>query len=250
MAGNLPLPDFLATLGKTELKPGGTYATGALIRMLGFKGTEHTLVVGPNAGSTALFLSVTNEVTTEALVGSEAEKVTEDDPALKRRSTARIGKTEEMPFEDGKFDVALVEATLALKGPAQQRVTLKELNRVLKPGGRLGLHELCWRQPPTPELEDRLRNVWRGEVYPRVIRDWWDSLEQAGFTGIDNELAVVSYFTRKGLEADEGNEVAAHMFHSAFEDPSRLERLAAAYREFTDNRRYYGVVIARCEKPR
>lgn len=249
MAATLPLPDFLATLGKTELKPGGTYATGALIRMLGFKGTEHTLVIGPKAGSTALFLSVTNDVTTEALVGSEAEKVTENDPALKRRSTARIGKPEEMPFQDASFDAAVVEATLAHQSPVQQRATLSELYRVLKPGGRLGLHELCWRQPPTPELEERLRDVWRGDVYPRVVRGWWDGLEKAGFADIDNELAVVSYFTRKGLEADEGNEVASHLFHSAFEDPARLDRLAAAYREFTDNRRYYGVMIARCHKP-
>jgi SAM-dependent methyltransferase len=244
MAGDLPLPEFLASLGKTELKPGGTYATGALLRMLDLKSEDHVLVVGPKAGSTALFVSMTNLVTTEALVRTEAEKVTEGDPALKRRSTARIGKAEEMPFADASFDVAMIEATLSYQHPLQQKAALKEVYRVLKPGGRVGIHELCWRQPPTPQLEQALQTVWCGDVAPKVVRGWWDLLEECGFSGVQNELAVVTYFTRKGLEADEGHEVTAQIFHNAHEDTANHDRFSGAYREFTDNRRYHGVVIA------
>ncbi|MCC7509299.1 MAG: methyltransferase domain-containing protein [Planctomycetes bacterium] len=242
---DLSLPEFLASLGKTELKPGGTYATGALIRLLELRGGDHALVCGPNAGSTALFVSMTTQATTEALVREESEKVTENDPSLKRRSTARIGKAEELPFPDGHFHAAMVEASLSCMHPLQQAAALKELHRVLKPGGRLGIHELCWRQPPTPELEHTLQSLWRGPVAPMVVRGWWDKLEDAGFRELQNELAVVSYFTRNGLQADEEAEVTAQIFHSAFEDAESLARFSAAYREFTDNRRYYGVIIAR-----
>jgi ubiquinone/menaquinone biosynthesis C-methylase UbiE len=150
-----------------------------------------------------------------------------------------------MPFADASFDVAMIEATLSYQHPLQQRATLKEIHRVLKPGGRVGIHELCWRQPPTPELEAGLRSIWRGEVAPMVVRSWWDRLEEAGFAEVQNELAVVSYFTRKGLEADEGHEVTAQIFHNAIEDSESHERFVQAYREFTDQRRYYGVIIAR-----
>lgn len=242
---DLSLPEFLASLGKTELKPGGTYATGALIRLLELRGGDHALVCGPNAGSTALFVSMTTQATTEALVREESEKVTENDPSLKRRSTARIGKAEALPFPDGHFHAAMVEASLSYMHPLQQSAALKELHRVLKPGGRMGIHELCWRQPPTPELEQTLQRLWRGPVAPMVVRGWWDRLEDAGFRELQNELAVVSYFTRKGLQADEEAEVTAQIFHSAFEDAEKLARFSAAYREFTDNRRYYGVIIAR-----
>jgi SAM-dependent methyltransferase len=248
MTANTPLPEFLAALGKTELKPGGTYATSALLRKLDLKGPDHVLVVGPNAGSTALYVSVTHKVTTEALVRSQAENVTENDPSLSRRSTARIGRADQMPFPDAHFDAVMVEATLSYQTPAEQRATLKEINRVLKRKGRLGLHELAWRQPPTPELEQGLKAVWGAEIYPQVVRGWWDRIEGAGFRGIENEQAVISYFTRKGLEADEGHEVALHMFHNALEDPRKLERFTAAYQEFARNRRYYGVIIARAEK--
>lgn len=244
-----PLPGFLASLGKTELKPGGTYATGALIRMLELKGGDHALVVGPNSGSTALFVSMTTQATTEALVRDETEKVTEDDPALKRRSTARIGKAEDMPFENARFDAAIVESTLAHMPTARRDAALKELLRVLKPGGRLGIHELCWRQPPTPEREAALADVWQGEAHPMVVRGWWDALEAAGFAEVRNELAVVSYFTPKGLEADEGAEDTARIFHSAFEDELRLARFTQAYREFSEYRRYHGVILATAVKP-
>lgn len=247
MGDQLPLPQFLESLGKTELKPGGSYATGATIRMLDLNSGEHVLVVGPHAANTALFVSMTTQTTTEALVKEESEKVTEGDPSLKRRSTARIGKIEELPFEDAHFDAALVEATLSYQSSDNQALTLKEIARVLKPGGRIGLHELVWRQPPTPELERKLADIWQGPVNPGVVKTWWDLLEQAGFKDVNNELAVVSYFTPKGMNADEG-ETAVDIFHKAFESEDTLDRFYAAYREFAENRRYYGVIIATAKK--
>ncbi|MCA8935192.1 MAG: methyltransferase domain-containing protein [Planctomycetes bacterium] len=247
MADQLPLPDFLASLGKTELKPGGAYATGALLRMLDMNGHEHALVVGPHAANTALFASMTTQATTEALVSAEAEKLTENDPALKRRSTAKIGKVEELPFDDAHFDVAVIEATLSYQSPERQLLTLKEIHRVLKPGGRIGLHELAWRQPSTPEVERRLADVWQGSVNPAVVRGWWDILEQAGFSDVQNEMAVVSYFTRAGLNSDEGD-TAIDIFHAAFANEETLDRFYAAYREFTENRHYYGVILATATK--
>ncbi|MBX3475855.1 MAG: class I SAM-dependent methyltransferase [Planctomycetes bacterium] len=244
----LSLPSFLASLGKAELKPGGAYGTKALIRLLGLRGGMHTLVIGPASAPTALFVSMTSQATTEALVHHLSERVTEDDPSLRRRSTARVGKAEELPFADARFDAAMVEASLAELPLIGQARVLREVARVLKPGGLVGLHELCWRQPPTPDREAALGAVWGTGVYPHVMRGWWDALEEAGFGAIHNEVAVVSWFSRRGMEQDEG-EKAAEIFHSAFEDQSRLQRFTAAYREFHDFRRYYGAALCVGRKP-
>lgn len=242
------LPAFLASLGKSELKPGGSYGTQALIRLLNLKGGQHCLVIGPSSAPTALFVSMTTQATTEALIRAEAEKVTENDPGLKRRSTARVGKAEALPFADATFDAAIVEATLAEMHPMQQAAVLKEVARVLKPGGRIGLQELCWRQPPTPERIAALHAVWGTDVHPQVVHGWWDVLESAGFADIANEVAVVTLFSRKGMATDE-SELANEIFHNAFEQPEALARFSAAYREFHDYKRYYGVILATATRP-
>jgi hypothetical protein len=33
------------------------------------------------------------------------------------------------------------------------------------------------------------------------------------------------------------------VFHTAFENPEALKRFTAAFREFEENRRYYGVIV-------
>lgn len=53
---------------------------------------------------------------------------------------------------------------------------------------------------------------------------------------------MISYFTRKGMEADEGPN-AVNVFHAAFENPEALKRFTAAQRELEENRRYHGVII-------
>jgi hypothetical protein len=141
----------------------------------------------------------------------------------------------------------MIEATLAHQPVERLEQTLKEVARVLKPGARAGLHELTWRQPPTPAIEQGLAKVWQGPVRPLVVRGWWDALENAGFRDVKNELAVVSYFTRQGMTADEGD-TAVEIFHSAFENEAALDRFSEAYREFNDNRRYYGVILATATK--
>jgi len=244
-----PLPRFLASLGKSELKPGGSYGTQALIRLLDLRGGQHCLIVGPSSAPTALYVSMTTQATTEALVRTEAEKVTENDPGLKRRSTARVGQAEALPFADAHFDVAIIEATLAEMPAPQRAAALKEVARVLKPGGRIGVHELCWRQPPTPERNAALRAAWGGDVYPQVVSGWWDALESAGFSNIANEVAVMTLFSRKGMATDE-SEQANEVFHNAFENPEALARFTAAYREFCDYKRYYGVILATATKPK
>ncbi len=242
------LPNFLASLGKTELKPGGVYATTTLVHKLGIKTGEHALLIGTAAANTALYVSMTTRATTEALVADEHEKVTESDPALRKRSTARIGKPSQLPFPDAHFDAAMLESALCTLPAEQAAACLREVARTLKPGGRIGLHELCWRQPPTPEREQALHQVWQGFVRPQVVRGWWDELEAAGFTGIESDTAAMTWFSRKGLENDEGHETTVNIFHSALEDDARLARYTAAYREFVQNRRYYGVILATARK--
>ena len=88
--------------------------------------------------------------------------ITEPEPAMLRRLQRRIGEqpagepwpsarvlrapAEDLPFEDHSFDVAV--STLVLCGVDDQPRTLRELRRVLRPGGRLCSSSIS--APPTP----------------------------------------------------------------------------------------------------
>ena len=63
---------------------------------------------------------------------------------LQRRVEVKVENVEIMPFPDEFFDVAYI--SLGLRFVSDVKVAVRELHRVLKPGGRLVVLELC--QPP------------------------------------------------------------------------------------------------------
>lgn len=236
------LPDFLTSIGKSDIRPGGSVASGKLIELINIRAGQHALVMGPGASATALFISMTTQATTEALVATESESVTRNDPSLERRSTSRVGKPERMPFDDDHFDHAMIEGVLYLLPPEGQRIVLREVMRVVKPGGRVGIHEFCWRQPPNRDVRDVLNDVFGTEVYPHVVRGWWDLLENAGQTNIESDVSTVSWFTRKGIENDEA-ENALDMFYNALEDGDHCDRFVRAFRTFAEYRPWFGSAL-------
>jgi ubiquinone/menaquinone biosynthesis C-methylase UbiE len=94
------------------------------------------------------------------------------------------GNAHRLPFPDNQFAAANSTATIHLFSPAELRDTLKEIHRVLKPGGRL--------------MTSCLRNILPGEPAKRFY-DWYSPkvgtyyrrpedlelfFEEAGFTDI------------------------------------------------------------------
>lgn len=216
------LPQFLRSLGKRDITPGGSYASNAALTKLALRDPERVLLLGAKAAETAASLNQTSRCEAQAAAAPDS-------------------------LPPSCFDAALCEATLAELTPERQREALKAIARALKPRGRLVLHELTWRQPPTAEREAALRDVWGAPVFPHVVRGWWDLLEAAGFGEISHELAVVTLLSRKGVASDEGESVLSG-FQAAMENRDALPRLAVAWREFDDFKRYYGVIVARAIK--
>ena len=88
---------------------------------------------------------------------------------------------EDLPFDDHSFDVAV--STLVLCGVDDQPRTLRELRRVMRPGGRLLLIEhLRSEDPALARLQDRMNWLNRLVVCCDCNRPTLDSVRQAGFT--------------------------------------------------------------------
>ncbi len=103
--------------------------------------------------------------------------------AGKQRPSARIlrAPAEDLPFNDHSFDVAV--STLVLCGVDDQPRALRELRRVLRPGGRLlFIEHLRSGDPGTARLQDRMNWLNRLVVCCDCNRPTLDSIRGAGFT--------------------------------------------------------------------
>jgi ubiquinone/menaquinone biosynthesis C-methylase UbiE len=121
----------------------------------------------------------------------ESLTVTEPEPAMIRRlerhvqehaphTTVLRAPAEDLPFEDDSFDVAV--STLVLCGVNDQPRALRQLTRVLRPGGRLlFLEHLRSEDAALARHQDRLNWLNRLVVCCECNRPTLDSIRQAGF---------------------------------------------------------------------
>ena len=117
--------------------------------------------------------------------------ITEPQPPMLRRleasaqarwPSARIlrAPAEDLPFDDSSFDVAV--STLVLCGVDDQPRALRELRRVLRPGGRLlFIEHLRSGDPATARRQDRMNWLNRLVVCCDCNRPTLESIRAAGF---------------------------------------------------------------------
>jgi len=118
--------------------------------------------------------------------------MTEPEPPMLRRLQSRVREearaakilrapAEDLPFEDGTFDVAV--STLVLCGVDDQPRALRELRRVLRPGGQLlFIEHVRADDPRTVRLQNRLNWLNRLVVCCDCNRPTLASIREAGFT--------------------------------------------------------------------
>jgi len=123
--------------------------------------------------------------------------MTEPSPPMLRRLEGKVREqrpsatvlrapAEDLPFNDHSFDVAV--STLVLCGVDDQPRALRELRRVLRPGGRLlFIEHLRSDDPDWARLQDRMNWLNRLVVCCDCNRPTLGTIEQAGFTVADVE---------------------------------------------------------------
>jgi ubiquinone/menaquinone biosynthesis C-methylase UbiE len=102
--------------------------------------------------------------------------------AGRHRPEAKVlrAPAEDLPFDDDSFDVAV--STLVLCGVDDQPRALRELRRVLRPGGRLlFIEHVRSADPGTSRLQDRLNWLNRLVVCCDCNRPTLDTIRGAGF---------------------------------------------------------------------
>ena len=85
-----------------------------------------------------------------------------------------------LPFADADFDVAICECTLCLLDKEQ---VIREMTRVVRPGGRVGMHDLWWLGNAPEKLKPALSAAIEGE-WPESLDGWRQLWAGAGLIEI------------------------------------------------------------------
>ncbi|WP_434659180.1 SAM-dependent methyltransferase [Klebsiella sp. MISC125] len=200
---------FLASLGKTRLRPGGVEATEWLFQQAGLTPDSKVLEVACNMGTTSIELAQRFRCSVYAI------DMDKDALAIARQNIVREGvdnrvlvmeaNANRLPFPDGTFDVVINEAMLTMYGDKAKERLVAEYFRVLKPGGRLLTHDIMYTQEALEEgARMQLQGVVKSNVSPLSAEGWQALFERTGFDYVRYHHGRMSLMSPKGLIKDEG----------------------------------------------
>lgn len=190
--------DAEAELGGAFLHPGGRPATDLLIGYLAPEPGHHVLELGTGTGTTTALMA--------ERFGLEVVSI-DASPVMLRTARERISKAglservrliqhdlnQPLPLDAESFDAVYAESVIALLDPEP---VLREIARVLCPGGQLALNERIWRAGVSQEQADRVNRLSRqlfgipaATPAPLDCEDWVRTIRDAGLH-IDEVLPV------------------------------------------------------------
>jgi ubiquinone/menaquinone biosynthesis C-methylase UbiE len=175
----------LTLLYGDDLHPGGAELTRELAGAALFGRSDRVLDVACGQGESARVLAEHFGCRMVGIDYSEknirrANQLTED-AGLSNRARFVQGDAELLPFANESFDVVICECSLSIFPDAV--VALTEMNRVLRPGGRLGISDVVLNEPLPESLQDLLGNVLciSGALSTEGYRE---VLDKTGFSAI------------------------------------------------------------------
>jgi SAM-dependent methyltransferase len=169
-------------LGIEVLHPGGLALSAAFARQCFLRKRAKVLEVASGTGETACLWAsefsadVTCVDVSAHLLGRARGKARARGLRLKWVR----GDAHSLPFADSCFDTVLSECALC---NLQKLRALQEMERVARPGGVIGMHDLCWKPDTPATLRQRLREL-EGEE-PETAEGWRALFEQAGLVVVD-----------------------------------------------------------------
>ncbi len=252
-AERMPGHWLLASLGKRVLRPGGLELTSRLIERLGIGPGDDVLELAPGLGVTAAL--------TLARQPHSYTAVERDEKAAGRLAGRLRGRTAQCVLGDAEctglapeaYTVAYGEAMLTMQTAQAKMRILSEVRRLLRRGGRYGIHELCIVPDDAgseicQEIQRALSlNIHVG-VQPLVAAEWRKLLESAGFRVAWESRAPMRLLEPRRLVRDEGLAGALRFAFNVLRRPDARRRVIGMRRLFRQYRGSLEAVAFVCEK--
>lgn len=220
-----------------------------MIANLGITDADDVVEMWPGLGRTAALALASNPRSYVGVERGEAE-------AARARARAQlhgrdrrclVARAHRTGLPDHSASVLYGEAVLTLEPAARKREMVTEAARLLRPGGRYGIHELLLTpdnlgEAAKDEINTALTRVLHVGARPLTRTEWRDLLTGTGFTVLDEETRPLLLLDPRTVLTDEGLRGSATIVGRAIAHPETLPRLAAIWTTFRRYRDHLGAI--------
>lgn len=247
-AGKMPGHWLLARLGKRVLRPGGLNLTRQMLESLAIQQSDAVVEFAPGLGVTARMTLSSQPASYTAVEDDEAAANRVRRLLTGARQRCLAGNAANAPLPDRTATVVYGEAMLTMQGTEQKHRIVREAARLLKPGGRYGIHELCLVPDSLDgqikrEIEQALSRTIHVGARPLTASEWRAVLEAEGFRVQAEVQRPMRLLEPDRLIQDEGFWGALRFAKNLIRDGEARRRVLAMRRIFVKYRSHMAAIM-------
>jgi hypothetical protein len=244
----MPAHWMLARLGKKVMRPGGLKPSLHMLDALKITADDDVVDMWPGLG-------VTTQRTLDALPRSYTaiERGRAEDARVRRILNGQSQRSIIAPpyktgLQDDAASVVYGEALLTLEPAKRKAATVAEAVRLLRPGGRYGIHELLLTPNSLPEAaKDEIENVLTKVLHvlarPLTADEWRRLLEEHGFEVEFEETGRLLLLDIPTFISDEGVLGSTVFLGRCLAHPSVIPRITQLWTTFGRYRDSLGAIV-------
>jgi SAM-dependent methyltransferase len=244
---------LLAKLGKRVLRPGGLELTHRLLSELAVTAEDYVVEFAPGLGITARMTLARSPKSYIAVERDTAAAATVAADLVGPDQRCIFGTAETTGLPDATASVVYGEAMLSMQPAAAKAKIIAEAARLLRPGGRYGIHELCLIPD---DIDTSIREAIQHEmsddihvgVRPLRAREWCELLEASGLTVTAKHFAPMHLLEPVRLVRDEGLLRAMRFVWNVARDSDARRRVLRMRRTFRKYRQHLVAIVLVCAK--
>jgi cyclopropane fatty-acyl-phospholipid synthase-like methyltransferase len=224
---------LLARLGKRVLRPGGIELTRALLDRLAIGTSDEVVEFAPGLGVTArMILQCQPQRYTGIERDAKAAQWTRGHLPSGPEVAIAVGRADRTSLPAASASVVIGEAMLSMQTAEHKRLIAAEAFRLLRPGGRYGIHELAVVPADMPvdqrrEIDRALSSAIHVGARPLPAGEWKALLEEVGFRVVAIDHAPMHLLRPLRILQDEGVAGALRLAKNlALDGPARRRVLA------------------------
>jgi|SRR6185436_8329171 len=237
----------LARLGKRVLRPGGMQLTRRMLKALRIEHSDDVVEFAPGMGVTARLTLDLGPASYTAVERDQAAAKIVAGYLSGERQRCVVSSAAETGLPSHSATVVYGEAMLTMQTDETKREIVHEAYRLLRSGGRYGIHEMCLVVDDLNEIakkatERELTGVVHHGVRPLTVSEWRALLESEGFEVQSADMAPMSLLEPGRLISDEGLAGALRFGWNLLRDSEARKRVLEMRSVFRRQRKQLGAV--------